>query len=161
MERKLNLGCGLNYREGWINVDNNNSYKTDRTCNLEKFPYPFKSNTFNKVYCGMILEHLNKPAEVLKEIHRICKNGAKITIIVPHADSYANKTDLQHKNNFTENSFDQELLKEYGLEGNFVVAKVEFIWKHKWKKYLPLWFKKIFNNLFDDIKFELSVSKLK
>ena len=60
---------------------------------------------FDEILMKMILEHLDNPIKVLKEIIRISKNNARLIIIVPHAGSYANFTDIQHKTNFTENSF--------------------------------------------------------
>jgi hypothetical protein len=159
MKTKLNLGCGEDYKEGWINLDILN-IKKDIKHNLNKIPYPFKKSIFKEIFMKMILEHVNNPITVLKEIIRISKKNAKIIIIVPHATSYANFTDIQHKTNFTETSFNKDLLKEYELE-HLELVKVEFIYKNKWKKFIP--FKnilKIFlNGIYDDLLFEFIVKK--
>lgn len=158
--KKLNLGSGEDYKPGWINLDNNKNYKADVYYNLDKFPYPFKNNFFDEVYMSMILEHVKDPMGVLKEIIRIINKGGKLTVIVPHATNYANFSDLQHKTNFTENSFQKSLLKEYDLK-ELVLVKIEFIYKNKWKKYIP--FKRIlkiiFMGIYDDIKFTFNVQK--
>lgn len=157
--KKLNIGCGSDYKEGWVNVDLI-GVKKDVKHDLNKIPYPFKKNTFDEVLMKMVLEHLENPIEVLKEIVRISKNGAKLIIIVPQADSYANKTDIQHKTNFTENSFNKALLKEYELE-NLELEKIEFIYKNKWKKYIPLKkaLKIFLNGVYDDLLFEFIIKK--
>lgn len=157
--KKLNLGCGNEYLRGWVNLDLIN-VKKDIKHDLNKFPYPFKDNFFEEVLMRMVLEHVDNPIKTLKEIIRISKNKAKITIIVPFAYSYAFVTDIQHKTAFTENSFNPELLEEYELE-SLVLKKKEFIYKNKWKKYIP--FKKILkillNNIYDDLLFEFEVRK--
>lgn len=157
--KKLNLGCGNDYKEGWINVDCI-GVKKDIAHDLNKIPYPFKRNYFDEILMKMILEHINNPIDVLKEAIRISQDGAKLTIIVPHADSYANKTDIQHKTNFTETSFNEELLKEYGLE-KLRLINFEFLYKNKWKKYIPMKnaLKIFLNGVYDDLLFEFTVKK--
>ena len=91
---------------------------------------------------------------------RICIKNAIIQIKVPHATSYANWSDLQHVNNFTENSFDKWRLKEYGLEELELINK-KFVFKNKWKKFIPFkkYLKIFFIGLYDDIKFEFKINK--
>jgi len=157
--KKLNIGCGNDYKKGWINLDLID-VKKDVKHDLNKIPYPFKKDMFNEVLMRMILEHVKDPISVLKEIVRISKDDAKIKIVVPHATSYANFTDIQHKTNFTETSFNKELLKEYELE-QLELINVKFIYKGTWKKLIP--FKKIFklffNGIYDDLLFEFVVKK--
>ena len=99
--------------------------------------------------------------KVLEEIIRISKDKGKIRIIVPHATSYANFTDIQHKTNFTENSFSQRLLEELELSKNLILKKQEFIFKNKWKKCIPFkkYLKIFLNGIYDDILFEFEVGK--
>ena len=159
--RKLNLGCGDDYKSGWINLDFRNNVNADVKHDLNKFPYPFKDNSFDEVLLKMILEHLDNSIKVLREVIRISHDNAKVTIIVPRAFSYANNTDIQHKTRFTENSFNENLLKEYELEKLKLISK-EFLFPiNKWKRFVPLkcWLKIYFNGIYDDIKFEFEVKK--
>jgi len=158
--KKLNLGCGEEYRTGWVNVDCRNNVKVDVKWDLEKFPYPFKDNQFDEVLMGHVLEHLIDPIRVLREIIRISKNKAKVIVEVPHAISYANIASIQHKANFTENSFTPEHLKEYDLE-QLKLIKNEFVYKNKWKRFIPFrgHLKIFLNGVYDDLLFEFIVNK--
>lgn len=159
--KKLNLGCGNDYKIGWVNVDCRENVKLDIKWNLEKFPYPFKDNTFDEVLLSHVLEHLNEPAKVLKEMARISKKNSIITVKVPHANSYAYLSDLQHKAKFTENTFTKEHLEEYELE-MLKLEKMEFLFPvNTWKKIIPFkkYLKIFFNGIYDDILFIFRVSK--
>ena len=108
-----------------------------------------------------ILEHLQYPIKTLKELIRISKDNAIIKVLVPHANSYANITDLQHKNNFTENTFSKTCLREYELE-QVELIKIKFIFnENKWKKCIPFkkYLKIYFNGIYDNILFEFIVKK--
>jgi len=157
---KLNLGSGDDYRGGWTNLDCRNNVKLDIQHDLNKFPYPFKKDIFDYILIKHVLEHVDDPIKLLQEMTRICKNNAKIKIFVPHATSYANFSSIQHKSNFTENSFTETQCKGYDLE-KLKPLKTKFIFKNKWKKYIP--FKKVlkifFNGIYDDLFFEFEVQK--
>lgn len=44
---------------------------------------PFKNDSFNTIIMNEVVSHLKKPLFVLKECHRILKNGGKIIITAP------------------------------------------------------------------------------
>jgi len=113
--KKLNLGCGSDYRspmDGWINVDlgatndSGKKIKLDVSHNLNKFPYPFEDNTFEEVIATQVLEHLYEPPKVMEEIIRICEEGAIITITVPHFSDVGAYEEPNHKHYFALNSID-------------------------------------------------------
>lgn len=155
---KLNLGCGKDKRKDWVNLD----IKTpaDILWDLDSYPYPFKDNVFEEIEARMILEHLDNPIKAIKEIVRIAKSKAIIRIIVPHANSYANNTDIQHKTNFTENSFTETMLEKYDIS-NLKLIKQEFLFGHKWKRFIPFknFWKIWLNGIYDDLLFEFEVKK--
>lgn len=108
---KLNLGCGEDIKEGYINLDFLKLKGVDKVHNLNKFPYPFKDNTFDEVYCSHVLEHLDDFIGVMRELKRICKPGAKIVIRVPHFSCGVSYRDPTHKrlfSYFTYNYFTDE-----------------------------------------------------
>jgi ubiquinone/menaquinone biosynthesis C-methylase UbiE len=45
---------------------------------------PFKANTFNKIVCSEVLEHLPDDKKGLQEIYRVMKKNGTLCITVPH-----------------------------------------------------------------------------
>jgi SAM-dependent methyltransferase len=104
MTLKLNIGCDYDYKEGWINLDNQGN--PDVLYDLNIFPYPFKDNTFDVILANHVLEHLDNPLRTMQELWRISKDGAEIIINVPYFNHYKAYADLTHKKLFTWKSFD-------------------------------------------------------
>ena len=73
--------------------------------NLEQLPLPFESNVFDEVLCQDVLEHVEY-IPILKEIHRIMRPGASLTIRVPHFTSRNNFLDPTHKKRFAWRTFE-------------------------------------------------------
>lgn len=172
---KLNLGCGNDYKEGYLNCDYISGEKVDKIVDLEKFPYPFEDNSISEIIMQDIFEHLSKPLRVLEEIHRICKNNARIKIRVPHFSSNSAWGDLTHKRAFSSGCFDHFLVdsKSTSLEiqrkTKFILIKKELIFPKPW---CLIGFNNIFTKLIkryeinlhgifpcSNIYFELKVSK--
>ena len=84
MSRKLNLGSGEFRKDGYINVDFGSVSDPDVVHDLNVFPYPFDSNYFDFVEADHVIEHLDEPFAVMKEIHRITRNGGSVLIRTPH-----------------------------------------------------------------------------
>jgi ubiquinone/menaquinone biosynthesis C-methylase UbiE len=103
---KLNLGCGKDIKDGYINLDVRYIKGVYILCDLNSLPYPFKNDVFDEIYCNNILEHLNDVVETMEELHRICKSGARIVIKVPHFTCQYAFADPTHKHYFTYESFD-------------------------------------------------------
>jgi hypothetical protein len=83
---KLNLGSGQNSKGGFINVDKFGS--PDVVCDLEQFPWPWEDNSVSEVELHHVLEHLGESAAtfiaIIKELYRVCADGAMVHITVPH-----------------------------------------------------------------------------
>ena len=101
---KLHLGCGENYKEGFINVDDYEEVKADVYHNLNKFPYPFEENSIDYILIEQTFEHLDEPIKVLEEFYRICKDKAIVEIKVPHI-SFFFAYHITHKHQFSRNYF--------------------------------------------------------
>ncbi len=82
--KKINFGCGQYKKEGFINIDISPATYPDILHDLEKIPYPFEDESIDLVEADHVLEHLNNPLSVMKEIWRILKPGGRATIKVPH-----------------------------------------------------------------------------
>jgi hypothetical protein len=83
---RLNLGCGMNRLDGYINVDRYG--EPDVRHDLEDVPWPWPDDSVSEVLLKHVLEHLGRdPAvylDIMKELYRVCHDGAAIRVIVPH-----------------------------------------------------------------------------
>lgn len=95
---KLNLGCGEFKKEGYVNLDYISHLKPDVVHDLNEYPYPFPDNRFKLIEADHVLEHLENPFRVMKELHRILANGGKLIIKVPHFSR--GFTHAEHKRGF-------------------------------------------------------------
>ncbi len=83
---RLNLGCGMNRLDGYVNVDLHG--EPDVRHDLETFPWPWPDDSVSEVLLKHVLEHLGRDPNVylgiMKEMYRVCHDGATIRILVPH-----------------------------------------------------------------------------
>ncbi|MCR4285721.1 MAG: class I SAM-dependent methyltransferase [Candidatus Kaiserbacteria bacterium] len=102
--QKLNLGCGTDIMEGWVNLDIASLPGVDVVHNIEDLPLPLADNSFDEILCNDILEHVDYPP-VLKEMVRILTPGGVIHIRSPHFSSRNNYVDPTHKSRFSVETF--------------------------------------------------------
>lgn len=112
---KLNLGCGSETPDGWINVDYSlgariaklpiisNLIKALGLFKLEwdkdiylhdlRKPFPWGDETIDMIYSSHTLEHLSKTEgqHFLKESYRVLKRGGVVRIIVPDLESFVKR----------------------------------------------------------------------
>ena len=85
---KLNLGCGFNKLDGYVNVDKFETCAPDRVVDLEQTPWPFETSSVDEIQMIHVLEHLGATPDlflgIIKELYRVCRPGARIRIEVPH-----------------------------------------------------------------------------
>ncbi|MEM6929453.1 MAG: tetratricopeptide repeat protein, partial [Myxococcota bacterium] len=97
---RLDLGCGERREEGFVRVDLMPRCEPDVLCDLEAFPWPFEDDSVAEIRLHHVLEHLGRTTDVflsvIKELHRICRDGATIDIRVPHPRHDAYLTDPTH-----------------------------------------------------------------
>ena len=80
---KLNLGCGPNLRNGWVNVD---LFESGALALDLREPFPFPSRYVSRIYCSHFLEHLEYPEYAVgfvDECFRVLKPGGIIHLVVP------------------------------------------------------------------------------
>lgn len=107
--KRLNLGCGLNKFDDYLNVDCSELVKPDQVVDLNIRPWPWKDNEFQHVVAKDILEHLGEDGndfiETIKEMYRISENGAVWEVEVPHWRCDVSLDDPTHKRQITYGTF--------------------------------------------------------
>jgi len=82
--KKLNLGCGQDIRNGYINLDKSKIKGVNVVHDADKYPWPFPNNYFDEVYARDSIEHVKDLFKAMREIHRISKHNAVVRLIVPY-----------------------------------------------------------------------------
>ena len=151
--------------KGAINLDWIKLSGVDVVHDIEKCPWPFKSNSFDTIYAYNVLEHVDNFVKIMEEIYRILKPNGILIVKGPyymHKDTF---TDPTHKRGFTTKSFqyfEEGCELGYYTKARFKVEKIELIYNnHGLYRFFP--FKKIFGyllwNLIQGIEFRLRAIK--
>jgi SAM-dependent methyltransferase len=173
----LHLGCGSRKIVGAMGVDVLAMPGVDMVHDLEKTPWPLPSDTYDVIVLHAVLEHLQPFVQVMEEIHRVGKKGARVIINVPYfrcVDAYSDPT---HVRFFTSRTLDYVLesggVADYGYtKGRFRKLGFWYGWPqpsrnplmrllkftaHKW----PRWYDQNLSILFPFkiLVWELSVVK--
>lgn len=84
---KLHLGCGPNYRLGWVNID---LFQPDADLQLDlRDPWPFPAESASHIYSEHVFEHFDFYTEVphfLSESLRILRQGGIFDVGVPDTE---------------------------------------------------------------------------
>lgn len=126
---KLNLGCGEDVKEDYVNQDIFQFGKIDDVFDFNKYPWKYQDNQFDEIRIWNCLFLANDFVRFMKEVWRIAKPNAKIIIQTQFflSTESANYPYNPTKTNY--NSFDIFLK---GREFN-IKEKIEFkVTKRKW-----------------------------
>lgn len=108
---RLDLGCGGSKKQDggpWTGVDCVSFPGVDVVHDLTRTPWPWADDSVDEVHCSHFLEHLTnlegrwERVRFFNELHRVMRNGAKATIIVPHWCSNRFYGDPTHKEPLSE-----------------------------------------------------------
>jgi len=125
----LDVGCGKNKSAGAVGIDKSVNSSADIVWDLECFPWPIESASFDVVICKHVLEHLRDVVMVIEEIYRILKPGGSLIIEIPHFSHPDAFRDPTHIHFFTYFSFDyftgDPMYPEY-TKVKFKIIKKEF-----------------------------------
>jgi len=123
--RLLNLGCGIDIREGYHNVD---LYADcDERVDLRNIPWPWQDETFDELLAQDIVEHFPDTIAFMNECHRILSPGGTVFIRTPSYDAAFAWTDPTHVKVTTIDTWDF-----FDPETDFGKQNI-YLTPHKWK----------------------------
>lgn len=115
---KINIGCGRDYREGWINIDISRDVKAEAYCDIRtwelqrntdgNYDARIKDGEAELVYISGVLEQIGENDHLihaLNECHRVLKPGGTIQIVVPNAKYAIAHRDPMDIRKFTPDTF--------------------------------------------------------
>jgi len=133
---KLNLGCGNDYKQGYVNCDVSDELRVDKIVNLEE-KLPFDDNSVEYILVKHCLEHIKNIFPLFEEFQRICKPHAIIRIEVPYFSSESAFSTMTHIRFFTWTSFDflnkDNPLSYDAPDVNFKIIFKRLIWRKPFK----------------------------
>lgn len=80
----LHLGCGDEYREGWLNVDANPDSTADVVADVTDTPWSFaEADSVKLIEANHLVEHIDNRDDFFIECARVLEPGGELTISVP------------------------------------------------------------------------------
>lgn len=73
---RLNVGCGGDILQGWVNVDLAATTEVDVVC--DACHLPFRDGAFDSSFAKDLLHHLDTPRRAIEEITRVTKGCVEI-----------------------------------------------------------------------------------
>lgn len=122
---KINLGCGNKEKSGFIGVDAHPCKAANLLCNLNH-SIPFTHSSIEGVWLDNVIEHIPDIQQLMQEIHRVCRDGAEVTVITPHFasfDSWRDPTHIHHLSYFSMDHFEKKGVSHYTGGGYQVIKR--------------------------------------
>lgn len=130
---KLNVGCGTDYKKGWINIDNNsddNIEKLDLNWDLRN-PLPYDDDSVDFIFNEHFIEHLTveEGQAAIRDFMRVLKPGGIMRIATPDLEVTVDK--------YVNVPIEKDpVIKKYKMD--YIKTRAERInigfraWGHKW-----------------------------
>ena len=80
----LDVGCGHLKHSNAIGVDIDPGSDADCLADVGRDGLPFKSSVFERIICRHVIEHLDDVAGIMRDLHRVGVDGARVLIVTPH-----------------------------------------------------------------------------
>jgi len=104
-ELRLDLGCGRSRPAGWVGLDLSPHPGVEVVADLDS-GLPFAEGVFAAVRLRHVAEHVADLTALMAEVHRVCRPGALVYLLVPHFSAAASYTDPSHRRHLGYFSFD-------------------------------------------------------
>lgn len=119
---KINLGCGMDYRQGWKNWDISEECKTDAIVDIRQDVFPAEDGEAELVYVSGVFEQIASNEELvhaMNECHRCLQDGGTMEVVVPNAENSIAWQDPFDVRKFVPKTFDYFIgeEREYKLYG--------------------------------------------
>ena len=136
-------------------------YEIVKMVDLDCENLPFEDNFFDAILAKDILEHLQKPWLLLKEIHRIMKDDGIIIASVPMPKSDIVWSDYTHLRGFTKECI-ETLFRDSQYDVIYVkkMGDIPFFRRFGLSEYIPNFLEIPPMNYFFGITFEIKAKKL-
>jgi SAM-dependent methyltransferase len=125
--RILELGCGFSKAPGAFGVDIIANSAADLLHDLDVFPYPFADNSWDRILCRDVLEHVADFVQTMEEIWRVAAPGAVVVASGPFMSSVNFYSDPTHRRAFTSRSFDYFIQGTSAFRLGYSKARFEMI----------------------------------
>ena len=153
--KRLNLGCGFDKREGWVNADSFPECSPDLLFDIESTPWPIQDNEYDYVLMKHVLEHVGATfdifASIMRELYRVIAPGGTIEIHVPHYRHDTWWSDPTHVRAFTPLTFqmmskrqnDDWIAKKANYTMLAYLMRVDFEVREAVQVYDPIWWQRV------------------
>lgn len=120
--KAINIGCGMDYRKGWLNTDVSPTAKADIVHDIRLEKLPVDNEEVDLVYASGVLEQIVENEELLfsfNEVWRVLRPGGEFHIVVPNAEYSIAFQDPFDVRKFVPKTFDYLVQdkREYALYG--------------------------------------------
>jgi len=122
---RLNLGCGNKRLDGFIGLDLHPCEGADVVGDLLRLP--LADDCAEEVLLDNVIEHVLDIPALLAEVRRVCRRGARVTIVTPHFTSQASwrdPTHVHHLSFFSMEHFAKPAARHY-VGGGFALRRKE------------------------------------
>jgi len=134
----LDVGCGDRKTEDALGIDIVSLPGVDIVHDLNVFPWPLESGSFDKVFMLNILEHLDDTIRIMKEVYRVLRPGGIVHIEVVYWNHKYTWSDPQHKHAFTDISWEFFTGKRKQYYTDYAFEMVSLVWQYDYHlKFIP------------------------
>jgi predicted SAM-dependent methyltransferase len=135
---RLNIGCGTDYKPGWINIDNNSDHnitKLDLNWDLRD-PLPFKNGSVDYVFNEHFIEHLtpDEASLIINDLMRVLKPGGVLRIAMPDLESIIRQYRKGLKNDPLIKNFKMDFIKTRAESINMSFRWWGHMWLYDWEE---------------------------
>ena len=133
----LDLACGQHKVAGAIGLDLAAVPGVDVVADIERGALPFRSDTFETVHASHVIEHVQSIPQLMREIHRVARAGARVHIATPHYSWHASWVDPTHRWHLSVRTFSyfaEEHFSAYYTGARYRVVALQLSMPRLWRR---------------------------